>query len=185
MPTAEDRMNTQLQKQDAPWVHRLFSRANYPPEYQDLKYALHRKLLTRVNLEALSLLSEDHMRSEVRTAVARLVSEEETPLNATEKERIVDEVLDEPLEEARVGLLVVAQRAQQGEQAEPALAGHIENVDAAALRPSWLASSNASSSASQERAQQRVLPERELVCLPPSWLPSSLPSWPPSWQEPS
>jgi len=95
MPTAEDRMNTQLQKQDAPWVHRLFSRANYPPEYQDLKYALHRKLLTRVNLEALSLLSEDHMRSEVRTAVARLVSEEETPLNATEKERIVDEVLDE------------------------------------------------------------------------------------------
>ncbi|HSM77829.1 MAG TPA: CpaF family protein [Bryobacteraceae bacterium] len=88
-------MNTQLQKQDAPWVHRLFSRANYPPEYQDLKYALHRKLLTRVNLEALSLLSEDHMRSEVRTAVARLVSEEETPLNATEKERIVDEVLDE------------------------------------------------------------------------------------------
>ncbi|HVW86070.1 MAG TPA: CpaF family protein [Bryobacteraceae bacterium] len=95
MATATNRWNTELTKQDAPWVQRLFSRSNYPPEYQDLKYSLHRKLLTRVNLEALAMLSEDHMRREVRAAVSRLVSEEETPLNASEKERIVDEVLDE------------------------------------------------------------------------------------------
>ena len=95
MAASPNRMPVDLSKRDAAWVARLFNRQTYPPEYQDLKYSLHRKLLTRVNLEALSALSEDHMRVEVRAAVARLVSEEETPLNSAEKERIVSEVLDE------------------------------------------------------------------------------------------
>jgi hypothetical protein len=36
------------------WVNRLFSREGSTPEYQELEFTLHRKLLDRINLEALS-----------------------------------------------------------------------------------------------------------------------------------
>lgn len=77
------------------WVERLFNPQSYTPEYQDLKFALHRKLLDRINLEALSSIASDRVRGEVRTAVSKLVEEERTPLNMVDKTRIVDEVLDE------------------------------------------------------------------------------------------
>src|SRR5689334_20705085 len=88
-------MTTAVLKKDAAWVTRLFNRQNYPPEYLDLKFALHRKLLTRINLEALAMLPEEQMRHEIRGAVAKLVAEQDAPLNVSEKERIVGEVLDE------------------------------------------------------------------------------------------
>lgn len=66
-----------------------------PLAYQDLKFTLHRKLLDRINLEALSSMPTERMRSEVRVAVARLVEEERTPLSLVEKDRIIDEILDE------------------------------------------------------------------------------------------
>ena len=89
------RTSTALLKKDAAWVTRLFNRQTYPPEYQDLKFSLHKKLLTRINLEALAALPEEQMRNEIRGAVAKLVAEQDAPLNTSEKERIVNEVLDE------------------------------------------------------------------------------------------
>jgi pilus assembly protein CpaF len=86
---------TQSFKQDAGWVGRLFNPQSYSPEYQELKFALHRKLLDRINLEALSSVASDRVRNEVRAAVARLVEEERTPLSVVEKDRIIEEVLDE------------------------------------------------------------------------------------------
>src|SRR5271167_2364335 len=65
------------------------------PEYQELKFRLHRKLLDRINLEALSTMAGERMRVEVRVAVARLVEEEKTPLSLVEKDRVIDEILDE------------------------------------------------------------------------------------------
>src|SRR5580700_591712 len=65
------------------------------PEYQELKFTLHRKLLDRINLEALSTMAGERMRIEVRVAVARLVEEEKTPLSLVEKDRVIDEILDE------------------------------------------------------------------------------------------
>ena len=65
------------------------------PEYQELKFTLHRKLLDRINLEALSTMAGERMRVEVRVAVARLVEEEKTPLSLVEKDRVIDEILDE------------------------------------------------------------------------------------------
>jgi pilus assembly protein CpaF len=88
------RPNTAIVKNDG-WVSRLFNHNAFPPEHQDLKFVLHRKLLDRINLEALSLLPEDQMRSEVRAAVSRLVDEEQAPLSFTERDSIIDEVLDE------------------------------------------------------------------------------------------
>ncbi len=86
---------TQSVKQDAGWVGRLFNAPSYAPEYQEIKFALHRKLLNRINLEALSSVASDRVRNEIRAAVAQLVEEERTPLSAVEKDRLIEEVLDE------------------------------------------------------------------------------------------
>jgi len=64
-------------------------------EYQELKFTIHRKLIDRINLEALSSLAGERARAEIRTAVAKLVEEERTPLSLAEKERVIEEVLDE------------------------------------------------------------------------------------------
>jgi len=64
-------------------------------DYQELKFTLHRKLLDRINLETLSLMAGDRVRTEIRGAVARLVDEEKTPLTLVEKERIIEEILNE------------------------------------------------------------------------------------------
>jgi pilus assembly protein CpaF len=80
---------------EAGWVDRLFARETFNPQYQELKFTLHRKLLDRINLELLSGVAVDRVRSEVRAAVARLVEEEKTPLSLMEKDRIIGEVLDE------------------------------------------------------------------------------------------
>jgi pilus assembly protein CpaF len=94
MPLA-DKPRTDARSGDSDWVMRLSSRRNFLPEHQELKFTLHRKLLDRVNLEALAALSAERSRAEIRSAVAKLVEEEKTPLNLTEKERIVEEILNE------------------------------------------------------------------------------------------
>src|SRR5450755_4002335 len=80
---------------EAGWVNRLFSQDRAALEHQELKFALHRKLLDRINLEALATLGGERVRTEVRGAVAKLLEEEKTPLSLLEKERVVEEVLDE------------------------------------------------------------------------------------------
>src|SRR5213080_4962561 len=80
---------------EAGWVNRLFSNEGYTPEHQELKFTLHRQLLDRINLEALSSMAGERVRAEVRTAVARLVEEQKSPLSLVEKDRIIEEVLDE------------------------------------------------------------------------------------------
>ena len=77
------------------WVNRLFNREGYTPEYQELKFTLHRKLLDRINLEALSSMAGERVRAEIRAAVAKLVEEEKTPLSLVEKDRVIEEILDE------------------------------------------------------------------------------------------
>jgi len=80
---------------EAGWVTRLFAHEAPTPEYQELKFTLHRKLLERINLEALSSIAGERVRAEIRGAVAKLVSEERTPLSLLEKERVAEEVLNE------------------------------------------------------------------------------------------
>lgn len=82
-------------KGEVGWVNRLFSTEAYTQEYQELKFTLHRKLLDRINLEVLSSMGGERARAEIRAAVARLVEEEKTPLSLVEKDRVIEEVLDE------------------------------------------------------------------------------------------
>src|SRR5690242_8078810 len=65
------------------------------PVYQDLKFAVHRKLLDRINLEALATRSADQARQDIRPSVSKLVNEEKTPLSLLEKDQLIEEVLDE------------------------------------------------------------------------------------------
>ena len=80
---------------EAGWVNRLLNREESSPEYQQLKFTLHNKLLDRINLEALTSLAGDRVRAQVRTAVAKLVDEQQAPLSLVEKDRLIEQVLDE------------------------------------------------------------------------------------------
>src|SRR5438309_6450189 len=85
-----------LAKKEVPtYVPNLPATQAVMSDYQELKFRLHRKLLDRINLETLSLFVGDRVRAEIRTAVARLVEEEKTPLTLVEKDRIIEEILNE------------------------------------------------------------------------------------------
>jgi pilus assembly protein CpaF len=73
----------------------LWQGDSQPAKNQELKFALHRKLLDRINLEALSVLPPDKVRQEVRPAIAKLVGEQKTLLSLTEKDQLIEEILDE------------------------------------------------------------------------------------------
>src|SRR5688572_14522265 len=68
-----------------------------PPrqQYLELRAAVHRKLLNRLNLEALAVTERARAESEIRTLLSQLLSEESTPLNIAERETLFGEVLDD------------------------------------------------------------------------------------------
>jgi pilus assembly protein CpaF len=65
------------------------------PEQQELKFALHRKLLERINLDALAGVDDARVRAEVRDAVMAIMAETPGLLTSGEKEQICEEVLHE------------------------------------------------------------------------------------------
>jgi pilus assembly protein CpaF len=95
MPTVLENPTRAGESREGGWVSRLFNTDGYTPEYQELKFTLHRKLLDRINLEALSSMASERVRTEIRAAVAKLVEEEKTPLSLLEKDRVIEEILDE------------------------------------------------------------------------------------------
>jgi pilus assembly protein CpaF len=88
------------QGQQLTWEQRLLQNAGRPksalkPEYQELKFTLHRKLVDKINLEALAAIDNQRVRTEVRQALISLIEGEPTLLSALEKQQICEEVLDE------------------------------------------------------------------------------------------
>jgi pilus assembly protein CpaF len=82
------------------WEQRLLksngkTKGALKPEYQELKFTLHRKLVDKINLEALASIDNQRVRSEVRQALISLIDAEPTLLSSLEKQQICDEVLDE------------------------------------------------------------------------------------------
>jgi pilus assembly protein CpaF len=65
--------------------------------FQDLKHSIHRKLLDKLNLESIASLTKPVLSNEIRKIVESLVVEETTPLSLLEREKLVNEVLDEVL----------------------------------------------------------------------------------------
>ncbi len=68
-----------------------------PPrqQYLDLKAGVHRKLLNRLNLEALAQSDRARAESEIRTLLGELLAEEGTPLSLSERETLFVELLDD------------------------------------------------------------------------------------------
>ncbi len=95
LPTFDQKSPAQLS-----WEQRLLknsgqTRQSLKPEYQELKFTLHRKLLDKINLEALATIDNQRVRGEVRQALISLIDGEPTLLSGIEKQQISDEVLDE------------------------------------------------------------------------------------------
>jgi pilus assembly protein CpaF len=65
------------------------------PQYIELRASVHRKLLNRLNLEALASAERSRAESEIRTLLFELIGEEGTPLSMAEREAILGDVLDE------------------------------------------------------------------------------------------
>src|SRR5919108_6204733 len=65
------------------------------PGYLDLRANVHRKLLNRLNLEALAQADRARAESEIRTLLLELLAEEATPLSLAERETLFVEILDD------------------------------------------------------------------------------------------
>src|SRR3954463_7380599 len=64
------------------------------PQYIELKTNVHRKLLNRLNLEALASVERARAESEIRTLLFDLIAEEQMPLSMTEREAILGDIID-------------------------------------------------------------------------------------------
>src|SRR6266851_4859780 len=64
-------------------------------QYLELKANVHRKLLNRLNLEALAQSDRARAESEIRTLLSELLSEENTPLSLGERETLFGELIDD------------------------------------------------------------------------------------------
>src|SRR6202790_2908015 len=96
-PTIE---NANKNTQQVSWEQRLLKnvghqKTNLKPEYQELKFTLHRKLVDKINLEALATIDNHRVRAEVREALIHLIDAESTLLSSLEKQQMGEEALDE------------------------------------------------------------------------------------------
>src|SRR5437762_12762687 len=64
-------------------------------QYLDLRANVHRKLLNRLNLEALAQADRSRAESEIRTLMGEILGEEGTPISLSERETLFAELLDD------------------------------------------------------------------------------------------
>jgi pilus assembly protein CpaF len=71
------------------------SREPIRQQYLELRANVHRKLLNRLNLEALSQTDRSRAETEIRSLLTQLLADEPTPLSLTERETLFAEVIDD------------------------------------------------------------------------------------------
>src|SRR5260370_11659339 len=64
-------------------------------DFGSVKAAIHRKLIQKLNLDKLTDVSREDVRREVSQILEGIVHGESAPMNLQERERLVQEVLDE------------------------------------------------------------------------------------------
>src|SRR6516225_10446647 len=64
-------------------------------DFGAVKATIHRKLIQKLNLDRITEASREEVRREVGSIIEALVVGESTPMNLQERERLVQEVLDE------------------------------------------------------------------------------------------
>ena len=65
--------------------------------FEDLKRQIHSKLVERLDLSRVKDLSSDSMRRDIRRAIEHLCDTENPLLNRIEREKLIEEILDETL----------------------------------------------------------------------------------------
>jgi pilus assembly protein CpaF len=63
--------------------------------YFDLRTRVHQKLLSVLNMDALKATSRERLRGEVRAVVEKILQEDRLPISMGERNRLVEEILDE------------------------------------------------------------------------------------------
>ncbi len=71
------------------------SSKNSQAEFDELKQRIHQRLIGKLDLNRISELEGDVLRKEIRMVVEHLCDAENTLLNRSERDRLVEEVLDE------------------------------------------------------------------------------------------
>src|SRR5256712_10416763 len=66
-----------------------------PERYAELKSKVQLKLLQSLNSETLRLVSKERLRGEIGRAVEKLLLQENIPMTLPERDRIIEEILDE------------------------------------------------------------------------------------------
>jgi pilus assembly protein CpaF len=66
-----------------------------PDRYSELKSKVHRKLLNSLNTDTLRLVGKDRLRVEIGSAVEQLLLAENIPMTLPERDRVIEEILDE------------------------------------------------------------------------------------------
>jgi len=64
-------------------------------QYLELRASVHRRLLARLNLEALALTDRARAETEIRTLLGQLLAEEAIPISLSERELLFSEVIDD------------------------------------------------------------------------------------------
>ena len=87
-------LNTPPDKKDAAAARP--ARVEAPrPQYIELKANVHRKLLNRLNLEALASVERSRAEADIRALLFDLIAEESMPLSMSERDAILGDVIDE------------------------------------------------------------------------------------------
>lgn len=68
---------------------------NKQQEFENLKRRIHSKLVDKLDLSKIGELEGDKLRREIRLVIEHLCDSEDTMLNRVERERLIEEVLDE------------------------------------------------------------------------------------------
>jgi pilus assembly protein CpaF len=66
-----------------------------PDSYHDLKAELHQRLIDKIDLKTIENLPREQIREEMRAILAGMLVGTDLPLNRTEREQMVEELLDE------------------------------------------------------------------------------------------
>ena len=74
---------------------KLASNSNSQTDFDLLKQRIHQRLIGKLDLNRISELEGDVLKKEIRMVVEHLCDNENTLLNRSERDRLVDEVLDE------------------------------------------------------------------------------------------
>ncbi|BDG01208.1 CpaF family protein [Anaeromyxobacter oryzae] len=66
-----------------------------PESFREVKSELHRRLIDRLDLKAIEKLPSERLRADLRGIVSGMVGSSGVPLNQLERERLIQEILDE------------------------------------------------------------------------------------------